>query len=130
MINYETDTPVQGEYREAALSALEKFRKKHEILRAEMTDIDKIWDERSFNYAFPAGTLIKFDIQFMFELSETNHSFVSYIKRYEKYFKSVGKVIRYHSDLHAFGRGWSYLIDAEFDGYVVNDIIAAFLIKH
>jgi hypothetical protein len=128
MIKYETDTPVQGEYREAALSALEKFKKHHEILRAEMSDVDKIWDERSFNYEFPVGTSVVFDVGFMFALSVSNYTFVRYIHDYEKYFKLTGKVVRCHSDLHAFGRGYSYSIDVDFNGTLVKDIIAAFLI--
>ena len=49
-IKYETDTPVQGELREHALSALDKFQKFHEEQRTKMSDVERIIDERAFNY--------------------------------------------------------------------------------
>lgn len=60
-IKYETDTPVQGEMREHALSALDKFQKFHEEQRTKMSDIERIIDERSFNYYFAEESIVELD---------------------------------------------------------------------
>ena len=102
-IKYETDTPVQGEMREHAISALDKFQKFHEEQRTNMSDIERIIDERSFNYYFAEESIVGLG--------------------------KSGIVKRCYSDLRAFGRGYSYQVDVDFDGDLCKGLPAYYLVE-
>jgi len=124
-IKYEEDTPVQGEYRQHALSALEKLKTFHEELRKTMTEEQRKIDERMFNYYFTEGTEVKIDDTI--ESPKPNEFFPTDLNLY------VGKkgIVKSHSaDIHAFGRGWAYSMNIEFDGELVKNIPAFYMIEY
>lgn len=123
-VNYETDTPVQGEYREHVFSAMEKVQKWHEEQREQMTEQEKLIDERSFNYGFEVGESVILDSE---NITIKDNDFTP--KR-EKFIGKVGIVKKCYSDLHAFGRGDSYMIDVQFEDELVKDVAAFYLIKY
>jgi hypothetical protein len=124
MIKFETDTPVQGEYREAALSALEKFRKKYEEEFAKLDDKEQYVESKMFEFYLPVGTTVIFDSIVMdnptWELSRY---------KYSKYLNVIGTVKEVYSDLHAFGRGSSYSAKVEF-GEDILDIPFLFITEY
>jgi len=124
-IKYETDTPVQGEMREHALSALDKFQKFHEEQRTKMSDIERIIDERMFNYGFSINSIVELDEIVVKTDSET----VSLIPNIMQHIGKSGIVKRCYSDLHAFGRGYSYQVDVDFDGDLCKGLPAYYLVE-
>ena len=124
-IKYETDTPVQGEMREHALSALDKFQKFHEEQRTKMSDIERIIDERMFNYGFSINSIVELDEIVVKTDSET----FSLIPNIRQHIGKSGIVKRCYSDLHAFGRGYSYQVDVEFDGDLCKGLPAYYLVE-
>lgn len=125
-IKYETDTPVQGEMRKHALSALDKFQKIHEEDRKTMSDSEKIMDERMFNYYFDVGTIVELDEEV---IPTDDDVFSPYPPNMKQHLGKEGIVKDYYSDLHAFGRGWSYHMDVEFGGELYKGLPAYFLIR-
>ena len=123
-VKYEEDTPVQGEYREHALSALEKFKNFHEEKRKSMTDEERKIDERTFNYYFPKDTEVKLDDTLNLP---TKNDF--YPLDLNLYVGKKGIVKAVNSDIHAFGRGWAYSMDIEFDGELVKNVSAAYVVE-
>ena len=126
MATYETDTPVQGKYREATLSALNKFQKFHEEQRQSMSEIEKTIDDRSFNYFFIEGTEVMIDTSVFKKDSE----FTPDNMKLEPHLNKKGIVINCHSNLHAFGRGYSYSMDIKFDDTLVKNVHAIFVIPY
>ena len=124
-IKYETDTPVQGEMREHALSALDKFQKFHEEQRTKMSDIERIIDERMFNYGFSINSIVELDEIVVKTDSET----FSLIPNVRQHKGKSGIVKRCYSDLHAFGRGYSYQVDVDFDGDLCKGLPAYYLVE-
>ena len=124
-IKYETDTPVQGEMREHALSALDKFQKFHEEQRTKMSDIERIIDERMFNYGFSINSIVELDEIVVKTDSET----FSLIPNIRQHIGKSGIVKRCYSDLHAFGRGYSYQVDVDFDGDLCKGLPAYYLVE-
>ena len=124
-IKYETDTPVQGEMREHALSALDKFQKFHEEQRTKMSDIERIIDERMFNYGFSINSIVELDEIVVKTDSET----FSLIPNIRQHIGKSGIVKRCYSDLHAFGRGYSYQVDVDFDGDLCEGLPAYYLVE-
>jgi hypothetical protein len=124
-IKYETDTPVQGELREHALSALDKFQKFHEEQRTKMSDIERIIDERMFNYGFSTDSIVELDEIVVKTDSET----FSLIPNVRQHIGKSGIVKRCYSDLHAFGRGCSYQVDVDFDGDLCKGLPAYYLVE-
>lgn len=124
-IKYETDTPVQGEMREHALSALDKFQKFHEEQRTKMSDIERIIDERMFNYGFSINSIVELDEIVVKTDSET----FSLIPNVRQHIGKSGIVKRCYSDLHAFGRGYSYQVDVDFDGDLCKGLPAYYLVE-
>jgi len=124
-IKYETDTPVQGELREHALSALDKFQKFHEEQRTKMSDIERIIDERMFNYGFSTDSIVELDEIVVKTDSET----FSLIPNVRQHIGKSGIVKRCYSDLHAFGRGYSYQVDVDFDGDLCKGLPAYYLVE-
>ena len=124
-IKYETDTPVQGEMREHALSALDKFQKFHEEQRTKMSDIERIIDERMFNYGFSTDSIVELDEIVVKTDSET----FSLIPNVRQHIGKSGIVKRCYSDLHAFGRGNSYQVDVDFDGDLCKGLPAYYLVE-
>ena len=124
-IKYETDTPVQGEMREHALSALDKFQKFHEEQRTKMSDIERIIDERMFNYGFNINSIVELDEIVVKTDSET----FSLIPNIRQHIGKSGIVKRCYSDLHAFGRGYSYQVDVDFDGDLCKGLPAYYLVE-
>lgn len=124
-IKYETDTPVQGEMREHALSALDKFQKFHEEQRTKMSDIERIIDERMFNYGFSIDSIVELDEIVVKTDSET----FSLIPNIRQHIGKSGIVKRCYSDLHAFGRGYSYQVDVDFDGDLCKGLPAYYLVE-
>ena len=123
-IKYETDTPVQGEMREHAISALDKFQKFHEEQRIKMSDIERIIDERSFNYYFAEESIVELDKRVIGD--DGPFSFISNVRQH---IGKSGIVKRCYSDLHAFGRGYSYQVDVDFDGDLCKGLPAYYLVK-
>ena len=124
-IKYETDTPVQGELREHALSALDKFQKFHEEQRTKMSDIERIIDERMFNYGFSINSIVELDEIVVKTDSET----FSLTPKVRQHIGKSGIVKRCYSDLHAFGRGYSYQVDVDFDGDLCKGLPAYYLVE-
>ena len=124
-IKYETDTPVQGEMREHTLSALDKFQKFHEEQRTKMSDIERIIDDRSFNYGFSIDSIVELDEIVVKTDSET----FSLIPKVRQHIGKSGIVKRCYSDLHAFGRGYSYQVDVDFDGDLCKGLPAYYLVE-
>ena len=124
-IKYETDTPVQGEMREHALSALDKFQKFHEEQRTKMSDIERIIDERMFNYGFSINSIVELDEIVVKTDSET----FSLIPNIRQHIGKSGVVKKCYSDLHAFGRGYSYQVDVDFDGDLCKGLPAYYLVE-
>jgi hypothetical protein len=124
-IKYETDTPVQGEMREHALSALDKFQKFHEEQRTKMSDIERIIDERMFNYGFSINSIVELDEIVVKTDSET----FSLTPKVRQHIGKSGIVKRCYSDLHAFGRGYSYQVDVDFDGDLCKGLPAYYLVE-
>ena len=124
-IKYETDTPVQGEMREHALSALDKFQKFHEEQRTKMSDIERIIDERMFNYGFSIDSIVELDEIVVKTDSET----FSLIPNIRQHIGKSGVVKKCYSDLHAFGRGYSYQVDVDFDGDLCKGLPAYYLVE-
>lgn len=124
-IKYETDTPVQGEMREHALSALDKFQKFHEEQRTKMSDIERIIDERMFNYGFSINSIVELDEIVVKTDSET----FSLIPNVRQHIGKSGIVKSCYSDLHAFGRGYSYQVDVDFDGDLCKGLPAYYLVE-
>lgn len=123
-IKYETDTPVQGEMREHALSALDKFQKFHEEQRTKMSDIERIIDERAFNYYFAEESIVELD-----EIVIGDDGPFSLIPNIRQHIGKSGIVKRCYSDLHAFGRGYSYQVDVDFDGDLCKGLPAYYLVE-
>jgi len=123
-IKYETDTPVQGEMREHAISALDKFQKFHEEQRTNMSDIERIIDERSFNYYFTEESIVELD-----ERVIRDDGPFSFIPNVRQHIGKSGIVNRCYSDLHAFGRGYSYHVDVDFDGDLCKGLPAYYLVE-
>ena len=123
-IKYETDTPVQGELREHALSALDKFQKFHEEQRTKMSDIERIIDERSFNYYFAEESIVELD-----EIVIGDDGPFSFIPNISQHIGKSGVVKRCYSDLHVFGRGYSYQVDVDFDGDLCKGLPAYYLVE-
>ena len=123
---YETDTPVQGEYREPTLSALAKFQAMHEETRKTMSDKEKTIDERMFNYFFPLGTLVTLDKEVIPTEDDNPFSFTPNVK---EHIGKVGVVTKYYSDLHAFGRGHAYNMDVQFEDELLTGLPAYYIIK-
>jgi len=123
-IKYETDTPVQGEMREHAISALDKFQKFHEEQRIKMSDIERIIDERSFNYYFAEESIVELDKRVIGD--DGPFSFISNVRQH---IGKSGIVKRCYSDLHAFGRGYSYQVDVDFDGDLCKGLPAYYLVE-
>ena len=126
MIKYETDTPVQGELRSATFSALGKFAKMHEENRKIMSEEEKIIDERTFNYYFVEGEEVKIDTNIFKKDSE----FTPDNMKLEPHIDKKGIVTNCYSDVHSFGRGWSYRMDVNFDGVLVKHILSWYLIPY
>jgi len=124
-IKYETDTPVQGEMREHAISALDKFQKWHEEQRTNMSDIERIIDERMFNYYFNVDSIVELDERVIIADSEK----FSLIPSIKQHIGKSGIVKRCYSDLHAFGRGYSYQVDVDFDGDLCKGLPAYYLVE-
>ena len=123
-IKYETDTPVQGEMREHAISALDKFQKFHEEQRTNMSDIERIIDERSFNYYFAEESIVELD-----ERVIGDDGPFSFIPNARQHIGKSGIVKRCYSDLRAFGRGYSYQVDVDFDGDLCKGLPAYYLVE-
>ena len=123
-IKYETDTPVQGEMREQAISALDKFQKFHEEQRTNMSDIERIIDERLFNYYFAEESIVELD-----ERVIGDDGPFSFIPNVRQHIGKSGIVKRCYSDLHAFGRGYSYQVDVDFDGDLCKGLPAYYLVE-
>ena len=124
-IKYETDTPVQGKYREHALSALEKFHKFHEENRKQMSEEERTIDDREFNYYFSEGTVVELDERML----PSDDGPLSFTPNIRQHIGKKGVVKKYYSDMHAFGRGDSYSMDVEFGGELVKGLWAPYLIK-
>ena len=123
-IKYETTTPVEGEYKEHALSALGKFQKFHEEQRESMSDINKIIDERMYDYYFGEESRVEMDERVM----PVDDSVSSFMPNIRQHIGKRGIVKKYYSDIHAFGRGYSYQMDVEFNGELCKGIPAYYLI--
>ena len=123
-IKYETDTPIQGEMREHSLSALDKFQKFHEEQRTKMSDIERIIDKRMFNYGFSIDSIVELD-----ERVIENDELFSFIPNVRQHIGKSGIVKRCYSDLHAFGRGYSYQVDVDFDGDLCKGLPAYYLVE-
>ena len=123
-IKYETDTPVQGEMREHALSALDKFQKFHEEQRTKMSDVERIIDERAFNYYFAEESIVELD-----EIVIGDDGPFSLIPNIRQHIGKSGIVKRCYSDLHAFGRGYPYQVDVDFDGDLCKGLPAYYLVE-
>jgi len=124
-IKYETDTPVQGEMREHTISALGKFQKWHEEQRTNMSDIERIIDERMFNYYFNVDSIVELDERVIVKDVET----FSFLSSVNEHIGKRGIVKRCYSDLHAFGRGYSYQVDVDFDGDLCKGLPAYYLVE-
>jgi hypothetical protein len=122
-IKYETDTPVQGEYRDATLSALGKYQKFHEERRAKMSEVEKIIDERMFEYYFGEGSIVELDERVL----PASAPF-PFIPNVRQHIGKRGIVKKYYSDLHAFGRGYSYQMDVSFDGELCKGLPAYYFV--
>ena len=111
--------------REHALSALDKFQKFHEEQRTKMSDIERIIDERMFNYGFSINSIVELDEIVVKTDSET----FSLIPNIRQHIGKSGIVKRCYSDLHAFGRGYSYQVDVDFDGDLCKGLPAYYLVE-
>ena len=115
MIQFETDTPVQGKYREAALSALEKFREKYEEEFANLGDLEKYIELKIFGFYLAEGDLVVFDNIVM---KDPRWELENY--KYSKYLDSIGTIKEVYTDFHSFGRGSSYSAKVEFGDDILD----------
>lgn len=124
-ISAKENAPVQGEMREYTISALDKFQKLHEEQRTNMSDIERIIDERSFNYFFAEESIVGLDERVIGD--DGPFSFIS--KNVRQHIGKSGIVKRCYSDLHAFGRGYLYQVDVDFDGDLCKGLPAYYLVE-
>jgi len=121
-VKYENDTPVQGEYRNVTLNLLKKFENVHEEQRKIMSKEEKLIDERMFNYFFEIDEMVILDSKNITIIDNESRSLTNYLNK-------IGTVKRSYADVHAFGRGYSYDIDVEFENVLIKAIPAYYLIK-
>jgi hypothetical protein len=95
------------------------------------TKIQKVLDEREWNYYFDEGAEVKIDdVNFDFLKPETDFFDSTTHFKIQSHLGKKGIVKKVSTDLHAFGRGSSYNMDVEFDGVLVEHIWAPYIISY
>ncbi len=84
---------------------------------------EALFESRDFNYYFPEGTEVTIDIRTYVPSGFDKIDLTQFMG-------IKGIVKRVHSDLHAFSRGTSYMMDVDFNGELVKNIYAAYVIKY
>jgi hypothetical protein len=88
-----------------------------------MSDVEKIIDERMFNYYFTEGSIVELD-----ETVLPSDDPLSFISSVRQHIGKRGFVRKCYSDLHAFGRGYSYQMDVSFDGELCKGLPAYYFV--
>ena len=132
-ISAKENAPIHDEMREYTISALDKFHKEQ---RTKMSDIERIIDERSFNYYFAEESIVELDERVIG--NDGTFSFISknvrqpftFPKLEFSYIGKSGIVKRCYSNLHTFGRGYLYQVDVDFDGDLCKGLPAYYLVEN
>lgn len=87
-------------------------------------------EEREWNYYFGEGEEVMFapDLPDSYFKSEDN-PYDPYLSKFKDYRGKKGIVTKCWSDLHAFGRGSSYMCEVKFDG-LVHSTMCQFFVKY
>lgn len=80
-------------------------------------ELDRIEDERMFNYFFVENTPVLLDSIFYDRMPD----------HLKKFIDEVGIVLSCNRDIHAFGRGWHYLMTVQFGEVTVPNILPFFI---
>jgi hypothetical protein len=87
-------------------------------------------EEREWNYSFGEGEEVMFAPDLPDSYFESNGDFnVYHLKQFKDYRGKKGIVTKCWSDLHAFGRGSSYMCVVKFDG-LTHSTMCQFLVKY
>lgn len=96
-----------------------------EVKTNEVDDERKLIDDRLFNYYFIEGTEVILDDK---NITIKDSDFNPY--KLEQYIGKKGVVTRCASDMHAFGQGSSYVLDVDFDGEKLENIVAFYFVEY
>lgn len=88
-------------------------------------------EEREWNYSFGEGEEVMFAPDLPDSYFESNGDFNVYnLKQFKDYRGKKGIVTKCWSDLHAFGRGSSYMCEVKFDDLIQQSFMTQFFVKY
>jgi hypothetical protein len=88
-------------------------------------------EEREWNYSFGEGEEVMFAPDLPDSYFESDGDFnVYHLKQFKDYRGKKGIVTKCWSDLHAFGRGSSYMCEVKFEDLIQQTFMTQFFVKY